>query len=147
MVMCKRRGCGVEFQNGRYQNEYCCGHCRNNRQNHSEKGCTKNKHPRTDWYDYEEEATRPESKALLKYDERVPVRYRYQHETVFHVISLLMGLIKEDDDARRSYFRKQRACFHPDVCSLSQAMEITQKLNCFAEWYLSEAVVRMRHGV
>ena len=145
MKTCARRGCKLEFHCGRVDNEYCCGPCRRNEGKHSQ-SCTArvNRASRNDGgyarrndgaHENDTTSTARPSSALFVYDARIPRRYHYQQESVYHAICLCMASISRPIDERRKLLRRLKVSFHPDKTLDPNAHEITVMLNDFAEWY------------
>ena len=73
--------------------------------------------------------------ALFVYDARIPRRYHYQQESVYHTICVCVASASEAVDERRKLLRRLIMASHPDKTADPNAHEITMMLNDFAEWY------------
>ena len=137
MKTCSRRGCNLQFHGGRYNNEYCCGPCRRGESLHSQKCVARRNRASENDLGYESDTTSAASasSAFFVYDARIPLRYHYQQESVYHAICLCMTLASKAVEERRKFFRRLLVAFHPDKTNIQNANEITVMLNDFAEWY------------
>ena len=137
MKTCSRKSCQLQFLGGSRTNEYCCGPCRRGESRHSQKcGGRRYRASENDTgFENETASAASASSASFVYDARIPLRYHYQQESVYHAICLCMTFASEAVEDRRKFSRRLLVAFHPDKTNIPNAHEITVMLNEFAEWY------------